>query len=222
MTDSKPPTSTSTSQSNDTSHRRTWDRTLYAQKASDRSASLKLESAARAEAKSQGKKYFRPVSPSSLHDSSSRARRLDVTANVGKTTLVPASATTGKRGKGAGFYCQECDLTFKDNLQFVEHLNSRQHLVNSGESGEVRKATLEEVQERLRMLGERKREERREEESMRLGLGDQGLEGRLKIREEEGEREREERRRKRREKRRKTEGGVGVKVEEGYGGGIIS
>ena len=113
-------------------------------------------------------------------------------------------------------------MTFKDNLQFVEHLNSRQHLVNSGESGEVRKATLEEVQERLRMLGERKREERREEESMRMGLGDQGLEGRLRMREEEGEREREERRRKRREKRRKTEGGVGVKVEEGYGGGIIS
>lgn len=130
---------------------------------------------------------------------------------------MPAGAATGKRGRGAGFYCGDCDLTFKDNLQFVEHLNSRQHLVAVGQSGEVKRATLEEVRERLAWLV-RKREEEREGVGGVVELG-----RRLEVRKEVDEREREERRRKRREKRRKTEGGVGVKVEEeeGVGGGII-
>ena len=127
--------------------------------------------------------------------------------------LVPAGAATGKRGRGAGFYCAECDLTFKDNLQFVDHLNSRQHLVNTGQSGEVRRATLEEVRERLDWL-KRRREEEKEGEVVELGK-------RLEVRMGEDEREREERRRKRNEKRRKTEGGIGVKTEEVEGNGII-
>ncbi len=123
----------------------------------------------------------------------------------------------GKKGRSAGFYCQECDLTFKDNLQFVEHLNSRQHLVNTGQSGEVRKATLGEVRERLEWLASKRREEAE-------GIGGVvELGARLEVRKAEEEREREEKRQKRREKRRRTEGGVGVKVEdeEGVGGGVI-
>ena len=104
-------------------------------------------------------------------------------------------------------------MTFKDNLQFVDHLNSRQHLVNTGQSGEVRKATLVEVRERLAWL-RRKREEEREGDVVELGT-------RLEVRGKEMEREREEKRRRRNEKRRKTEGGVGIKVEEVEGNGII-
>ena len=208
----------SKSQSSDTSFRKTWDRAEYAAKAAAREASIKEEGKARAEAKAQGKKYFpRASTPPDAKESESRSARLDVSNNVGKTTLVPAGAATGKRGKGAGFYCQDCDLTFKDNLQFVEHLNSRQHQVNTGQSGEVRRATLEEVRERLEWLARKKRAERE-------GVGDVvELGKRLEIRKEMDERDREERRQKRKEKRRKTEGGVGVKREdeEGVGGGII-
>lgn len=42
----------------DTSFRRTWDRTTYAAKAHDRDTLIKAEGAARAEAKSLGKKYI--------------------------------------------------------------------------------------------------------------------------------------------------------------------
>ena len=129
---------------------------------------------------------------------------------------MPAGAATGKRGRGAGFYCADCDLTFKDNLQFLEHLNSRQHLVAIGQTGEVKRATLEEVRERLEWLAQKKREEKE-------GVGNViDLGKRLEVRKELDEREREEKRRKRNEKRRKTEGGVGIKAEEdGVGGGII-
>lgn len=211
---SAPPNSKST----DTSFRKTWDRTEYAAKAATREAHIKSEGAARAEAKAAGKKYFpRPSTPPDAKDSESRTARLDVSHNVGKTTLVPAGAGMGKKGRSAGFYCQECDLTFKDNLQFVEHLNSRQHLVNTGQSGEVRKATLGEVRERLEWLASKRREEAE-------GIGGVvELGARLEVRKAEEEREREEKRQKRREKRRRTEGGVGVKVEdeEGVGGGVI-
>ncbi|KAL9634373.1 MAG: hypothetical protein Q9164_004124 [Protoblastenia rupestris] len=208
----------SKSQTSDTSFRKTWDRAEYAEKAAIREASIKEEGKARAEAKASGKKYFaRASTPPDFKETESRTARLDVSNNVGKTTLVPAGAATGKRGKGAGFYCQECDLTFKDNLQFVEHLNSRQHLVNTGQTGEVRRATLEEVKERLEWLARKRREERE-------GVGDVvELGKRLEVRKELDERDREEKRQRRREKRRKTDGGVGVKQEDedGVGGGII-
>ena len=130
---------------------------------------------------------------------------------------MPAGSAVGKRGKGAGFYCAECDLTYKDNLQFVDHLNSRQHLVAVGETGEVRRVGVQEVRERLAWLGRRREEERRRGEGEGVDL-----KRRLEVRGEEDEREREERRRKRRERRRKTEGGVGVKREESVEGeGII-
>lgn len=208
----------SKSASTDTSFRKTWDRNEYAAKAAAREASIKAEGVARADAKAQGKKYFhRASTPPDAKENESRAARLDVSGNVGKTMLVPAGAAVGKRGRGAGFYCGDCDLTFKDNLQFVEHLNSRQHQINTGQSGEVRRATLEEVRDRLAWLA-RKREEEREAVEEKIDL-----EKRLESRKELDEREREEKRAKRREKRRKTEGGVGVKQEddEGVGSGII-
>ena len=98
----------------------------------------------------------------------------------------------------------------------MEHLNSKQHLVATGQSGEVRRATLEEVRERLEWLSQKRREKRE-------GVGNVvDLGRRLEVRKELEEKEREEKRRKRNEKRRKTEGGVGVKIEEeGVGGGII-
>ena len=207
----------SKSQSTDTSFRKTWDREEYAAKAAAREASIKEEGVARAEAKAQGKKYFkRATTPPDAKESESRTARLDVSGNVGKTTLVPAGAAVGKKGRGAGFYCAECDLTFKDNLQFLEHLNSRQHQINTGQTGEVRKATLEEVKERLTWLAQKKREER-EAATEVIDLGK-----RLELRQDEEEKLREEKRAKRREKRRKTEGGVGIKQEdEGVGSGII-
>ncbi|MCJ1327204.1 hypothetical protein MMC10_003872 [Thelotrema lepadinum] len=199
----------------DTSFRKTWDREEYAAKAKERETREREEGKARYEAKLAGKKYIpRPNTPSDAKETESRASRLNVAANVGKTTLVPAGAAVGKRGKGAGFYCADCDLTFKDNLQFVDHLNSKQHLSNVGESGEVRRAGLDEVRERLKHLKRKMEEEAKEADIV-------DLKERIQMREEEDERKREEKRRRRREKRRKTEGGVGVKEESVEGDGII-
>ncbi|KZF25166.1 hypothetical protein L228DRAFT_236288 [Xylona heveae TC161] len=216
MADRKAPSSAyGAGPAGDTDFRKTWNRDEYAAKAAAREAKVKEEGKARYEAKLAGKKYIpRAATPPDAKETQSRAERLNVSANVGKTMLVPAGAGIGKRGRGAGFYCPDCDLTFKDNLQFVDHLNSRQHLANTGQSGEVRKATLEDVRERLAWL-KRKREEEKKDEVI-------DLKTRLETRQQQDEREREERRRKRRERRRKTKDGMGIKEEDQYeGNGII-
>lgn len=197
------------SKGGDTAFRKTWDRAEYAERAATRDAKVKEEGKAAYEAKLAGKKYIRRAStPPDAKDTEARRQRLDVSQQIGKQTLVPAGAGQGKKGKGAGFYCDACDLTFKDNLQFVEHLNSKQHLVATGQTGEVRRATLEEVKERLEWL-KRKRDEEQQMEVV-------DLTSRIEVAKEVEEREREEKRRKRNEKRRKTKDGQGhaeVKVE---------
>lgn len=103
----------------------------------------------------------------------------------------------------------------RDNIQYVEHLNSKQHLVATGQSGEVRRATLEEVRDRLRYL-KRKRDEDKFLEVTDLGA-------RLALTKDKMEQEAEEKRRLRNEKRRakkKTDANaMEWKVE---GDGIIS
>jgi U4/U6.U5 tri-snRNP component SNU23 len=211
-----------TAAAGDTDFRRTWDRDKYAAKAKARDQERREEAEARAEAKAAGKKYHKYVDFSTLDSTSARGSRLDVASMVGKSTLVPATAGVGKRGKGAGFYCDACDLTYKDNVQFIEHLNSRQHLVNTGQSGEVKRATLEDVRERLEMLKARKKAM---EEDEKLA-GEVDVKERIKIATERDEQEREEKRRKRNEKRRaaREERRGGVKVEDEWEGrlGVIT
>lgn len=202
-------------QGSDTSFRKTWDREEYAKKAEDRDKKIKEEGKARYEAALEGKKYHkRAVTPPDAKETESRSSRLDVASQVGKQTLVPAGSAVGKRGKGAGFYCGDCDLTFKDNLQLVEHYNSKQHLINIGQTGEVKRATLEDVRKRLAWLKRKK-----EEEEQEANVHD--LESRLEARQEKEDREREEKRRKRAEKRRKNKGGEEVEEYKLENDGVI-
>jgi U4/U6.U5 tri-snRNP component SNU23 len=204
----------------DTDFRKTWDKSEYEAKAKKADEERREEAKARYEAKLEGKKWHKPVDFSSLDSTSARSSRLDVASMVGKSTLVPAGSTVGKRGKGAGFYCEACDLTYKDNVQYIEHLNSKQHLINTGQSGEVKRATLRDVRERLEMLQARKRH--LEEEEKRLGEID--IQARIQKAEELDAAEREEQRRKRNEKRRKGGGENGIKKEDEWEGrlGIIT
>ncbi|KAI0006269.1 hypothetical protein F4779DRAFT_620784 [Xylariaceae sp. FL0662B] len=194
----------------DTSFRRTYDLDEYASKARTREAAEKEEAKARYEAKLAGKKYYKPLTG---EEKQTRARRdvMDLEASVGKTTLVPAGAGVGKRGRGAGFYCAACDLTFKDNIQWVEHINSMQHLRNIGETGEVRKADAEDVHRRIVEVWERLQEQKRAAVTT--------LKEKLEIREEEDAKEREARRAKRLDEmaRKKAEREAAEKVKVEYG-----
>lgn len=208
---SKPDPSSSAVRSNDTGFRKTRDASEYAAKAALRDDAERDEKKARYEAKLAGKQYYKPLDGT---ETQTEARRnvLDLSGRVGKTQLVAAAgAGIGKRGRGAGFYCAECDLTFKDNLQWVEHINSPQHLRAIGQTGEVRAATADEVHARIEALWARDRALERERVT--------GLEERIKIHAEDEEREREVKRVKRREdgerRRLEREKAAGAKLEYG-------
>ena len=196
----------------DTDFRKTWDADEYAAKAKAKDDARREEAKLRYEAKLEGKTYHKYVDPATLSSTSARGSRLDVASMVGKSTMVPAGSGVGKRGRGAGFYCEACDLTYKDNVQYIEHLNSKGHLVNTGQSGEVARATVQDVRDKIDELIVRKR--MKEEEDRRLGEVD--VQARIKGAEERDEKERAERRAKRNEKRRKGpgKGEDGVKREE--------
>lgn len=194
----------------DTDFRKKYDRAEYAAKAHEREAAEKEEGKLRYEAKLAGRKYHAPLTGDEKL-TEARQQRLDVARNVGKIMLVPAGAAMGKRGRGAGFYCEACDLTFKDNLQWVEHENSMQHLRAVGQTGEVKRATAEDVHARIDRVWERLMEEKREQVKT---LGE-----RLEIQRELSEKEREERRKKRHELalKRKDEREKEVLVKKEYG-----
>jgi len=152
-------------------------------------------------------------------ESLTTARRgiLDLSSQIGKTQLVPAGAGVGRRGRGAGIYCDACDLTFKDNIQWVEHINSTQHLVRTGQSAQVQRATADEVRARIDFWVEKLEQDKDTQTT--------NLEERLKIREREREQEAEERRERKRldrvrekekkeaENKAKCDYGDGVRVE---------
>ncbi|KAF3119447.1 U4/U6.U5 snRNP associated protein [Orbilia oligospora] len=157
----------------DTSFRRTWDREEYAQKAAERQSREAKERKERYEAKLGGKKYI----PKSEVDANAgetkfddsrmieaRRSRIRLDENLNKVQIVPLGTTGGRRGKGPGYYCEACDLNFTNSLEYVEHLNSKQHLNATGQTDVVERATLEMVRERLIWLKQRKQEQDKAEE----------------------------------------------------------
>lgn len=137
---------------------------------------------------------------------SARRGRINFEENLNKVQLVPGGAAVGKKGRSAGFYCEVCDLTYKDSLQWVDHLNSKQHLVATGKTGEVERATLEDVLKRLEWL-KKQREQREKVEDLDIR---KRMEERAMIEEEERLAKREKR--KEAKKRRRA---VEIKLEEG-------
>ncbi|KAK6343207.1 U4/U6.U5 snRNP associated protein [Orbilia blumenaviensis] len=157
----------------DTSFRRTWDRDEYAQKAAERLAREARERKERYEAKLAGKKYIPKSEPDAdaketkFDDSKmieARRDRIRLDENLNKVQIVPLGTTGGRRGKGPGYYCEACDLNFTNSLEYVEHLNSKQHLSATGQTDAVERATLEMVRERLAWLKQRKHDQDKAEE----------------------------------------------------------
>lgn len=101
---------------------------------------------------------------------SQRSTNLQKIDELNKISLVSSqlASSQSKRGKGIGFYCEYCNLTYKDNLQFIDHLNSKQHLYNSGfkdgddENISQKNITLEQVKDYLERLKLKKDKEAEE------------------------------------------------------------
>ncbi|KAG5519950.1 hypothetical protein PMAC_000227 [Pneumocystis sp. 'macacae'] len=118
----------------------------YAQKAADREAEEKKSAKIRWE-KKHGK-FKREPTPPDVKIVEARDK-LNLEENLNKTVLVPYGASIGRRGKGAGYYCEVCDETYKDSNSWIDHLNSKQHLRATNQTLRQDRATLDDVRKRL-------------------------------------------------------------------------
>lgn len=101
--------------------RRTWNREEYAEQArsgyDDQSLKATLTSTELQALKSKYTNYDRLIK-GSLKDLNKR-----------KLAANTDTLSSFKRGKKFGFYCDICNLTFKDTLQYIDHLNHKVHAI---------------------------------------------------------------------------------------------
>ncbi|ODV98131.1 hypothetical protein PACTADRAFT_83465 [Pachysolen tannophilus NRRL Y-2460] len=136
--------------------RRQWDKDEYARVAYEKRQKRRGVGVVEDDEKTTMKKY---------DFYKKRLDNLQQIDDLNKISLVSLQAAdaTGKRGKSVGFYCDVCNLTFKNNLEFIEHLNSKQHYSNSGFDYEIennnKDITLEMIIDRVTKLKQLKDKE---------------------------------------------------------------
>jgi U4/U6.U5 tri-snRNP component SNU23 len=130
----------------------------------------------------------------------------------GKRELVAPTMGLGNKGRSAGFYCDVCDLTFKDSNSYLDHLNSAGHHRKAGTTGKVEYASLEQVQARLAWLKQRKIEmEKNKGEELDLS---KRIANRRKMEEEEQQRRRDKKKAKRLLRKQQQLGASDVEMNE--------
>ncbi|KAL0245396.1 hypothetical protein I308_104519 [Cryptococcus tetragattii IND107] len=184
--------------------RPSWNKEEFATKAKEKDqeayehAKAAEESLAKGHAPKKQSQYDDLPKPTELLKA--RTEDLGLTKNLNKTMLVTTS-TTGKGPRGAGFYCELCNRTFKDSLAYLDHVNGRLHLLKLGQSTHVERSTLSQVRAKIASLRAATRQ--------KVTAKNFDFQSRLKAvknaQEAEKERRKEERRKKRMERERREE-----------------
>ncbi|KAJ3092402.1 zinc finger, matrin-type 2 [Quaeritorhiza haematococci] len=174
----------------DVDFRRKWDRDEYEKKAKEREEREK-ERDKDEERRAKGLKprssaASEPTAPRDLLKA--RDYKIDLSANLNKTQVVQASSVASKQ---PGFYCEVCDCTVKDSVNYLDHINGRKHQRNLNVSMKVERSTADQVRARLEAL--KKAAENPEEEY--------DLDARLEKRKREEEDEKASKKEKKKEKK---------------------
>ncbi|WRT63926.1 uncharacterized protein IL334_000853 [Kwoniella shivajii] len=191
-------------QSSTAAARPSWNKEEWEAKAKAKDEEGAEYAKAAEEAMSQGKapprRKIGDDLPKPTKNLEARKEDLDLNKNLNKTMLVQTT-TTGKGPRGAGFYCEMCNLTYKDSLSYLDHVNGRGHLRMLGQTTQVARSTLTQVRARIAAL--------REATKTAVTAKNFDFQARLKaVRDaesEEKQRRREEKKRKREKKREEDE-----------------
>ncbi|GMT21044.1 hypothetical protein PFISCL1PPCAC_12341, partial [Pristionchus fissidentatus] len=116
--------------------RRTWDTKEYEAKAMERLNAERDEAEGKAP---KGPRIKRELLQS-------RDYKVDLESKIGKAVVINKATPSAETG---GYYCDVCDCTVKDSINFLDHINGKNHQKNMGMSMKVKKSTVEEVKERL-------------------------------------------------------------------------
>lgn len=104
--------------------RRTWDPQEAERKYAERIEREKEEAKEAKKKKAAGGKLA-PPSSGSANSVQARTEAVIKTEELrGKRELVAPTMAIGNKGRSAGFYCEVCDLTYKDSFSYLDHINS--------------------------------------------------------------------------------------------------
>eukprot|EP00045_Choanoeca_perplexa_P009695 m.93965 g.93965 ORF g.93965 m.93965 type:complete len:224 (+) comp14999_c0_seq3:33-704(+) len=179
--------------------RRKWDTDSYSRAAQER---LELEEMELDRAKGKTSNPV-PVMRPALQ---ARDKDIDLTSKLGSSRLVESL-----RSKGAGYYCEVCDVLCKDSVNYLDHINGIKHQKTLGMSMRVERSTVEDVRERLQLLKRKKQEQRK-------GIKvEYDLDKTIAQMQDDDHRRRKEKRRKDRERKKAKRSAPAKTAEEGEG-----
>jgi U4/U6.U5 tri-snRNP component SNU23 len=141
-------------------HRRKWDVNEFQAKANERLA----EEKATLEAKKSKEKPKGPKPRRELLQA--RDEKVDLLSKVGKQVTINKSTATEESG---GFYCELCECSLKDSINYLDHINGKNHQHKLGYSMKVKRSTVDDVVNRFaakkaELLQKNKKKDAKEEE----------------------------------------------------------
>ncbi|XP_065177605.1 zinc finger matrin-type protein 2-like [Sycon ciliatum] len=164
------------------SFRRTWDKEEFAKRAQDRADDLDDDDL-------EPPKKKPPVKRELLKR---RDYEVDLDSKLNKSIVITKATPLSQTG---GYYCNVCDCTVRDSINFLDHINGKKHQRNLGMSMRVERSTVDQVKKRFE-FNKRKKDEQKQKYD---------LQERLHEVQEEAERVRQARIDRRKEKKRKAE-----------------
>ncbi|TMW60146.1 hypothetical protein Poli38472_000188 [Pythium oligandrum] len=139
--------------------RQTWDKQEYERLAQMRAnGELPLEEEAKKVVKSNKQEFAAaeegaagPVG-SARAFLKARAQRVTLEDNVGTVRVMKGEDAA----KTNGYYCEVCEITLKDSVAYLDHINGKRHLSKLGYSMRVERSSVDQVKSRLQSAAKRK------------------------------------------------------------------
>ncbi|OMJ23333.1 Zinc finger matrin-type protein 2 [Smittium culicis] len=180
---------------NETSFRRTWDKEEYEKRARERSRRLKTgdeDSGSNSDndpASSNSKKRRskgKDDQPDAekkvkkdLETLKSREERVNLSGMLGKVQVVQSSSIAAKQ---PGYYCKTCDVTIKDSISYLDHINGKKHLEKLNMSLKTSRDSISDVRAKLAAMKKKISEkEAKPEYDFEASINNTKLENELKL-----------------------------------------